>query len=143
MNATKRSTLALLAGVAIGVAGTAALQAQQGKPLPAYAIANIEVLDPAAYAQYTPEVAATMTPFHVRFLARSDKVEALEGVAPKRVGIIAFDSMDDVKKWRSSAAYQKLQPLREKAVKYVSYYAVEALPEAAPPAVGSSTPPAK
>ena len=34
MNATQRSTLALLAGVAIGVAGIEALQAQQGKAPP-------------------------------------------------------------------------------------------------------------
>ncbi len=34
MNATQRSTLALLAGVAIGVAGVEALQAKQAKHRP-------------------------------------------------------------------------------------------------------------
>ena len=56
MNATQRSTLALLAGVAIGVAGIEALQAQQDKAPPAYGVANIEVTDPAAYAAYAEQV---------------------------------------------------------------------------------------
>ncbi len=38
MNAIQRSTLALLAGVAIGVVGIEALQAQQGKAPPGQTI---------------------------------------------------------------------------------------------------------
>jgi uncharacterized protein (DUF1330 family) len=143
MNATHSSTLALLAGVAIGVTGVAALQAQQAKAPPAYAVANIEVTDPAAYAAYAEQVPATVVPYNGRFLARGGKTEVFAGDARKRVAIIAFDSMDDAKKWRESEAYQKLQPMRDKTAKFIQSFAVEGVPEATPAAIGSSTPPAK
>lgn len=143
MNATQRSMLALLAGVAIGVAGVEALQAQQAKAPPAYIVANIEVTDPASYPAYAEQVPATLVPYNGRFLARGGKTEVFAGEAPKRVAVIAFDSMENAKKWRESEAYQKLQPMREKTSKFIQSFAVEGVPEPAPAAIGSSTPPAK
>ena len=143
MNATQRSMLALLAGVAIGVSGVEALQAQQAKAPPAYIITNIEVTDPATYPAYAEQVPATLVPFNGRFLVRGGKTEVFEGEAPKRVVVIAFDSMQDAVSYRKSDAFQKLQPEREKVMRYLTSFAVEGAPEAMPPAVGSSTPPAK
>ena len=143
MNATQRSTLALLAGVAIGVAGIEALQAQQGKAPPAYLISNIDVTDTKAFPDYAAKFPALAAAHHGHFLVRGGKTEVFDGDAPKRVVVIAFDSMEDAVSYRKSDAFQKLQPEREKVMRYITSFAVEGVPEAAPPAVGSSTPPAK
>ena len=143
MNATQRSMLALLAGVAIGVAGTAALQAQQAKAPPAYLISNIEVTDTKAFPDYAAKFPAIAAAYHGRFLVRGGKTEVFEGEAPKRVVVIAFDSMQDAVSYRKSDAFQKLQPEREKVMRYIQSFAVEGVAEETPPAVGSSTPPAK
>ena len=82
-------------------------------------------------------------PFNGRFLVRGGKTEVFAGEAPKRVVVIAFDSMQDAVSYRKSDAFQKLQPEREKVMRYLTSFAVEGAPEAMPPAVGSSTPPAK
>ena len=142
MNATQRSTLALLAGVAIGVVGIEALQAQQGKAPPAYIISNIDVTDPAAFPAYAEQIPPIVAAHHGRCLARGGKTEVFEGEAPKRVVVIAFDSMADAAKYRKSEAFQKLQPTRDKVLRYIENFAVEGVAEAAPPAVGSSTAPA-
>src|SRR5260370_17219588 len=112
MNATQRSTLALLAGVALGVAGTAALQAQQAKAPPAYLISNIEVTDTKAFPDYAakfPDIAAA---HHGRFLVRGGKTEVFDGDAPKRVAVIAFHTIQAPLTYRKSAAFHNLQPKR-------------------------------
>jgi uncharacterized protein (DUF1330 family) len=142
MNATQRSMLALIAGVAIGVGGIEALQAQQGKAPPAYLISNIEVTDTQAFPDYSAKFPAMAAAHHGRFIVRGGKTEVFDGEAPKRVVVIAFDSMQDAVSYRNSEAFQKLQPERDKVMRYITSFAVEGVPEAAPPAVGSTTPPA-
>jgi uncharacterized protein (DUF1330 family) len=53
-----------------------------------------------------------------RFIVRSNEVTRLQGdPGPKRVVIIGFESMDEVKKWQSSKDYMELRPLRDQALK--------------------------
>ena len=143
MNATRRSMLALLAGVAIGVAGVEALQAQQAKAPPAYVISNIDVTDPAGYQPFVEAFPATLVPYRAHFLARGGKTQSFAGEAPKRVAIIAFNNMEDAVNWRNSDALQKIMPMREGKATYLMNFAVEGVSEAQEPAVGTSTPPAK
>ena len=77
----------------------------------------------------------------MRWAQRQTQVFA--GEAPKRVVVIAFDSMEDAKKYRQSAEFQKLQPMREKVLRYIENFAVEGVPEGAAAAVGSSMAPGK
>jgi uncharacterized protein (DUF1330 family) len=82
----------------------------------AYVIANIDVTDPEAYADYRKGVAASLEPFGGRFLARGGKAEALEGsYAPKRVVILAFPDYERAKAWWDSPAYRPLRDLRQRA----------------------------
>jgi len=46
----------------------------------AYVIAEIEVVDPAAYEDYRKQVLAVVTKYGGRFIARGGKAETLEGV---------------------------------------------------------------
>ncbi len=82
----------------------------------AYLIANVDVTDPDAYAEYRKGVAATLEPFGGRFLARGGKAEVLEGSYPaRRLVIIEFPDVDRVKAWWDSPAYRPLRELRERA----------------------------
>jgi hypothetical protein len=49
MKTTHKLTLAVLAGVVIGVAGATAIHAQQEKVPPGYVIAEVDVTDPRPY----------------------------------------------------------------------------------------------
>ncbi len=85
-------------------------------PMPAYIVANVDVTDPEAYADYRKGVAASLEPYGGRFLARGGRAEALEGsYAAKRVVIIAFPDYDRAKAWWDSPGYRDLRDLRQRA----------------------------
>ena len=84
----------------------------------AYVFASIEVADPRSYEDYRKGVAATITQYGGRFLARGGAVEHLEGsFMPKRVVIVEFPSMDVAKTWYASPEYAPLLALRKRASK--------------------------
>lgn len=100
----------LVAGLAIGAALTTALQAQSTSP--AYVVAEVEIHDADAFARdYAPRVAGTLQAYGGRFLT-SGKLTALEGNAPQRFVIIAFDSVAKARAWYDSPAYQPLLAIR-------------------------------
>lgn len=45
-------------------------------------------------------------------IVRGGQTDALEGDAPKRVIVIAFDSMEKARGWRTSPAYEAIKPIR-------------------------------
>ena len=102
----------LVAGVAIGAVLTTALRAQSTPP--AYVVAEVAIHDADAFARdYAPRVAGTLQPYGGRFLT-SGKLTALEGNAPQRFVIIAFDSVDKAQAWYDSREYQPLLAIRKK-----------------------------
>ena len=48
------------------------------------------------------------------------------GRPPKSVGITEFDSLDQAVAYRNSQAFKDLDPLRNKAIKIIKQYTVEA-----------------
>jgi uncharacterized protein (DUF1330 family) len=90
--------------------------------VPAYFIADIEVTDPADYADYGKHVDASLTPYQGRFLVRGGALESLEGGwAMQRVVVLEFPSMAQAKAWYRSDGYkdllvQRLRSTRSKAV---------------------------
>ncbi len=116
------SLVLALAGVAIGAAAAEGLKAQ-GNPS-AYYIGEIDVTDEAGWKDFASRVEPTVKAFGGRYLARGDKIQAFDGEAPKRVAVIAFDSLARVQAWRASPAYTALKPLRDKSAK-LRAYAVE------------------
>jgi uncharacterized protein (DUF1330 family) len=118
--------LALLAGVALGALAVKEVGAQ-GTP-PAYVITEVDVIEPEAYTKdYAPRVQPTFQPFGGRYLIRGGKTIALEGEPPKRVVVIAFDSVEKAQAWRDSAAYKEIKPLRDRLAK-VRAFIIEGLP---------------
>ncbi len=84
----------------------------------AYVIVVIDIEDPDLYEDYKSQVPATLERFGGRYLARGGPVEILEGNwRPKRLVVLAFDSVAQAKRWWSSDEYAKLKALRQAAAK--------------------------
>ena len=114
--------LAMLAGGALGAAAVSGLNAQ-GKAPGAYAIIDIsEITDADTFTkQLLPKTTPAMTPFGGQFIARTEKISALDGTPPKRFVIISFDSVDKAKAWDASPAQKEVDALRAKSTKSRSF----------------------
>ena len=114
----------LLAGIAIGAvltAGVTQLQAQSpaASTRPAVFVITLQnITDQAKYDKdYAPAVTKSIKDSGGRFIVRGGEVTSLAGEAPKRVVILGFESMDEVKKWQGSSEYKALLPIREQVMK--------------------------
>jgi uncharacterized protein (DUF1330 family) len=110
----------LLVGAALGAATIQALHAQ-AKP-PVYVVVDIEeITDAAGYAaiggRSAEAAAAVSKEAGGRHLARTDKITALDGNAPKRAVLIAFDSKEKAQAWYNSAAQKEVTAIRTKTTK--------------------------
>ena len=84
----------------------------------AYLIADVEVLDSAAYDTYRQQVPATIAAFGGRYLVRGGALTVLEGTwSPKRCVILEFPSMAQLKAWYDSPAYVPLRAIRQRTTK--------------------------
>jgi len=113
--------LAMLAGAGLGAGAIQALHAQ-AKP-PAYVITEVDIIDQAAFKEFSPQVGKTVEAAGGKYLTRGGKIVALEGEAPKRFVLSVFPSVEAAQAWRSSAAWNELTPLRDKAVKTRAFIA--------------------
>jgi uncharacterized protein (DUF1330 family) len=119
--------LSMLAGVALGAVAVQGLHAQ-GKPK-AYTISELESLDPTAQAAFTPLAQAAMKAAGGRTLnTGGGRIVGIDGPAPpKRVVINEWDSLDQATAYYKSAAWNDLAPQRDKAIKTIRRYVVEAM----------------
>jgi len=129
MNTNHKLAVAVLAGISIGVAGAQVIGAQQAKTPLAYVIAEVDVTDPTTFQKYAGKVPATLAPFGGHDLVRGGKTQAVEGEAPKRIVVIAFDSMEKARGWYDSPAYEEIKPLRQSAAKTRLYIAEGVAPQ--------------
>ena len=84
----------------------------------AYVIAEIDVIDAAAYEDYRKQVLAVVTQYGGKFLVRGGKVDPREGGwTPKRIVVLEFPSMAQAQKFYDSPEYAPLIKLRQKASK--------------------------
>jgi uncharacterized protein (DUF1330 family) len=84
----------------------------------AYLIAEIEVLDPAGYAEYIRLVPATIERYGGRYLARGGTVETVEGGTwPGRVAIVEFADAARVHEWLNSPEYRPVRAIRLRTAK--------------------------
>jgi len=127
MNSKSKIALAVVVSAALGGATVHGLHAQ-AKPK-AYSITETEGLDAAVQKVYTPKVQAAQkaAPGNARnFQTAGGRVVALEGTAPKRVAITEWDSLEQAQAFYTSKAFKDLEPERNKAVKTIRRYIVEA-----------------
>ena len=127
MNANSKIVLAVVAGVALGAAAVHGLHAQS-KPK-AYSVTETEVVDASAQAAYTPVVRPVLQAAGARPVTRpGGRIVAIEGAgAPKRVGILEWESVEKAQEFYDSKAWKDLAPQRDKAVKTIRRYVVEAV----------------
>ena len=82
--------------------------------MPVYLIADLEIHDPKAYAQYTDQAQQIIARHRGRYLVRGGSVTPLSGNwHPERVVVIAFDSMEQLRACFASPKYRAIAPLRE------------------------------
>jgi uncharacterized protein (DUF1330 family) len=117
MNSNHKLAVAVLAGFSIGVAGAHAIHAQQVKTPPGYVIAEVDVTDPEAFKKYAEKVPPTVAAFDGHYLVRGGKIQAVEGEAPKRITVIAFESAEKAHAWEYSPAYEAIKPMRQSSAK--------------------------
>lgn len=78
----------------------------------AYVIVDIQVTDPAGYAEYVQLAPPIVVAYGGRYLVRGGALETLEGDwAPQRLVILEFPSVAQAKAWWDSLEYR---PLRER-----------------------------
>jgi uncharacterized protein (DUF1330 family) len=84
--------------------------------MPAYVIADVEVVNAERYADYSAQVQATLEPYGGRFLVRGGATETIEGDwLPRRLVIIEFPSIDAAHRWYESPEYQAILGIRHEA----------------------------
>ena len=117
--------LAMLAGIGIGAVAVQTLHAQ-AKPK-AYQVTELEIIDAEAWKTFVQAVRASQQQASGRNLRTAGgKIVAFVGDPPKNVGITEFDSLDQAVAYRNSPAFKDLDPLRNKAIKIIKQYTVEA-----------------
>jgi uncharacterized protein (DUF1330 family) len=80
-----------------------------------YIIADVEIHDPEAYADYRAAVPATLEAYGGRFIARGGETEVLEGDwQPKRIVVLEFDSPEQARAWYESEEYRDPKALRQR-----------------------------
>jgi uncharacterized protein (DUF1330 family) len=118
--------LAMLAGFGLGTVAVQGLHAQAKAPV--YQVTEIEIMNPEAYAKdYVPKAQVAIKAAGGKFLAVGGKTTALDGEPPKsRIVIQQWDSIEQIKAYRDSAAFKELLPIRDKLAKFRTY-AIEGL----------------
>ena len=110
--------VSLIVGIGIGISVNA-LQAQNRAP-GAYAVIDIaELTDENAFRQQllpkvTPE---SLTSFGGRYIVRTERVTATDGMPPARFVVIGFDSLERAKAWDAAPNQQEVNAIRKRATK--------------------------
>lgn len=78
-----------------------------------YLIANIEITDPARFAEYRQKVTPLVAKFGGRYLVRGGEVRSLEGNLPVHdFVVLEFPSVEAAQRFYDSAEYQPLLKIR-------------------------------
>lgn len=81
-----------------------------------FVIGHITVKDPAKWALYRSQVAATLAPWQAELVFRGERLAVLGGEHRHTdTVVIRFPSAEAITDWYESPAYQALLPLRQDA----------------------------
>src|SRR5437762_2931606 len=124
MKSITKFAVTLLAGSTIGAAAIHVIHAQ-GTP-PSYVVTEIEdVIDAAAFSVVTQrpqaEATARIQQAGGRYVTRTDKITALDGSPPKRMIVIAFDSLEKAKAFTTIPSQKEIDANRTKNTKSRSF----------------------
>ena len=122
------TVLAALAGFGIGAVTIDQLHAQ-GKP-PVFYVSEIDLKNADAYQkEYAPKAQALIKKMGGKTLAAGQNITTFEGQAPKaRVAVQQWESVEQIKAWRSSAEYKEIRKIGDKYATFRAY-AVVGMPQ--------------
>ncbi|HEU0215885.1 MAG TPA: DUF1330 domain-containing protein [Stellaceae bacterium] len=81
--------------------------------MPAYIIAEVDVMNPTGYEAYRPLAGASIAQYGGKFVVRGGKAELIEGsLDPARVVVIEFADSAAAKRWYHSPEYQEALKIR-------------------------------
>ena len=124
MNARYTVLAAAVTGFAAGAVTIEQLHAQAKAPV--YYISEIEMKNPEAYQkEYAPKAQALIKKMGGKVLAAGSNITAIEGAPPKsRVAVQQWESIEQIKKWRSSAEYKEIRKVGDKYATFRSFAVV-------------------
>jgi len=118
----------LLFGLALAAAPALAQEAMATAPK-AYIVAEIEVIDAAAYEGYKSAAAPMVAKYGGRYLVRGGTVETIDGAEPRgRVIILEFPSLAAAQTFLRSDEYRPVAAIRENSA-ISRLFVVEGMPQ--------------
>jgi uncharacterized protein (DUF1330 family) len=88
----------------------------EGSVMAAYLVADLEINNPDEFQKYSEKVVATVRQYGGKYLIRGGDVQVLEGASKaKRLTILEFPTVEQLKKWYSSPGYQAIIGFRHRA----------------------------
>ena len=115
-------TAALAGGFVFGCIGFGVLQAQT-KISPAFWVTEtLEVSDQAAFLNVIKAVPTTLQSFGGQYIVLGGKIAPGEGSPPRRITIVAFDSLDKAQQWFDSPVATAARSEAQKFAKIRSYF---------------------
>jgi uncharacterized protein (DUF1330 family) len=117
----------MIAGAAVGAAAIQGLHAQ-AKPK-AYLVTESEILDRAAVPPYGSALSPAMQAAGGRWVnggtGPTEKITAVVGDPPKRLGVVEFENLDKAQAWLKSSDREAIAPQRNKAIKITRQFIFE------------------
>ncbi|MDD5370304.1 MAG: DUF1330 domain-containing protein [Anaerolineaceae bacterium] len=96
--------------------------------MPIYVVVEIQVTDPETYETVKQLTPATVAAYGGRYLARGGQTECIHGSwDPKRLVILEFETLEQVKAWQESPEYRPIKALRDRSSQ-VNMVAIESTP---------------
>jgi uncharacterized protein (DUF1330 family) len=114
--------LALMGGFAICCVDFGVLLAQTRTPEAYWVTETLEVSDQAALLRAIAAVPPTIQPFGGHYIVLGGKLAPAEGAPPRRITIIAFDSLEKAQQWFNSPAATAARAEAQKFAKIRSYF---------------------
>lgn len=112
----KLAAIILATGLALASGPTAVRPAFAQQAAPAYLVAEVQVTDAAAYAEYTKGFLPLLPTYGAKIVVAGGPTDTFEGAAVAgRLVIITFPSMDKAREFWNSVEYRALVPLRQKS----------------------------
>jgi uncharacterized protein (DUF1330 family) len=102
--------------------GFSALHAQTKAPAAYWVTETLEVSDQAALLKAITAVPATIQAFGGHYIVLGGKLAPGEGAPPRRITIVAFDSMENAQQWFNSPAAAAARTEAQQFAKIRSYF---------------------
>ena len=82
--------------------------------MPAYVVVDVDVKDPARYAEYVRLAPSSIAQYGGRYISRAGRTETLEGDwQPRRFVILEFPSYEGAREWWASPEYAPAKAFRQ------------------------------